>query len=318
MKLINFVFGFLFLLTFIYISFSQEVLTGIKVFEGRWGDSPQEVGLKKDYIDWWGATNFWPEGDSCFYIADFPHKEVKKFNRQGSLLWRINLPHSPIYLLKLDNNRFLVLTASREKYKIIEFDVQSNIIKKSPLIKIPYSNANAFLRTYKNKIYLQDPEHAIILDNDLNILYRIDIPRRGKFSLYLDKNYLFPITYRNFQHNPYIEIHPPMKITPSMKLNRESLQEGIKLQTQNALQELVGTDGQGNFYIERIYRHLRNHLIIKLSPEGRVISEKYVRYDNIQAGVHPIKILPNGDIYILNSNRKKYWIEKYPAEWFNE
>jgi len=28
--------------------------------------------------------------------------------------------------------------------------------------------------------------------------------------------------------------------------------------------------------------------------------------------------MPNGDIYTQNSNKEEYWIEKYPADWFDK
>ncbi|GAB4342924.1 MAG: hypothetical protein Kow0037_30680 [Calditrichia bacterium] len=103
-----------------------------------------------------------------------------------------------------------------------------------------------------------------------------------------------------------------------MKLNSESLQDGIEIHTENALQVLLGTDGKGYFYLKRVYPTQRNHMIIKISPEGEIISQKFVKFKNIQGRLFTYKILSNGDIYILNSDKEKYWIEKYPAEWFKE
>ncbi|GAB4342928.1 MAG: hypothetical protein Kow0037_30690 [Calditrichia bacterium] len=90
----------------------------------------------------------------------------------------------------MNKHVFVVLTTAwNEKYRIVKFDDQGNMLKQSSFIKIPNSYSSAFLRSNEELVYLQDNAYAVILNNDLNILDMISISRKEKLSLYLDKNY---------------------------------------------------------------------------------------------------------------------------------
>jgi len=326
---------FLLILILVSFNYAQVILNGNKIFKVNWGNTPETVKLGKFFeFETWGVRDFWVDNDDCFYILDTMNKEVKKFNGKGSLQWHIPLPCHPLYIWKFNDSNFVVLCTTWKRYKLFIINNNGVIIKNSVGIKLPYSKNGKFLsarsiggiailRVYKNNIYLQSQKDAVILDENLNIVGSIFIPDTVKLAFFMDNGLIYPIKYRNFQANPYIEIFSPKNFIENeyIELRLDKLSDGIEIRSEmNSLQRLLGFDTEGNFYIQRSFWEQRKSplkLVLKFDRRGQEISRKFIHSEVIHSVSYPIKVMPNGDIYTQNSNKEKYWIEKYPAGLFD-
>jgi len=300
--------------------YAQDVLTGIKIFSVKWGKKPENVLFKMLDFEPWGVCDFWTYDDEYFYILDTMNKQVKNFTKVGKLIWSIRLNYHPLYIWPLSDSTLVVLSTTwSEKYVVVKIDTLGNVLKKSNLIKVPYSYRTAFLRTGKGYTYVQSSDYVIILDNNLDIIERIKFPK--KISLFFNKNNIYPISGKNFTQNPYLKIFKPIPYKRGVKIESETLIEKVNVETSNAIQRLEGVDDYNNFYIKRIFwedRRKEKYLILKISEEGKEISRKFIITKSKHSMNFKFKIMPNGDIYTQNSNKEEYWIEKYPADWFDK
>jgi len=322
------------LLIYSSLIYSQKILTGNKIFEVKWGKTAETFRLARFFeFETWGVRDFWVDNDSCIYVLDTMNKEVKKFSLNGGkLLWNKTLPYHPLYIWELSNSELVILCTTWQKFKIYVLNNKGIVVKHSIGIKLPYSKDGIFLRSRTigetailradNKyIYLQDQKDAVILDHNLEIIGSIFIPDNEKLIFFVDNGLVYPIKCRNFQPDPYMEIFTPMKYYTGLKLRLEKLKNGLEIRAStNTLQRILGIDNKGNIYIQRTFWEQRKSplkLIVKFNRLGLEISKKLIHYEVIHSVSYPIKVMPNGDIYTQNSDKEKYWIEKYPAEWFD-
>lgn len=303
----------------IQIVYSQDLLKGKIVFQVKWGYQSENVLLKIQDFEPWGVRDFWTYDDAYFYIMDTMNKQVKKFSKKGDLIWVTDVKYSPIYVWELSDSTIIILnTAWNQKYQILKLDTTGNILNISPLIKMPNSYINAILTVSKENIYVQTQKNAVRLDHELSILDEIKISPNVKLAFYIYSDSIFPIKFRNFQPNPFVKIYQSLEYNSRIYLNEESFSEGITIETKDDLQSFEGMDSLGNFYLKRVSKGNNKDIVIKLSPHRELISEKHIQFKTFHVTGFRLKIMPKGDIYTQNSDKEKYWIEKYPAEWFDK
>lgn len=301
--------------------FSQEILKGKKVFEAFFGTNPENVTFKKHDFVPGGPTDFWSENDEYFYILDAMSHRIKKFKKTGNLIWEISLEYYPIYIWMLNDSSYVSLNAqmspASEIFNVTKFNKDGLIISNSKKLNWPNYSNNLHLKCSNDKIYVQTEKYAHILDYHLNVIDTLKRFERNCY--YLTYDYLYVFKVHNFQPKPEITISKPVVYSKSIKTNQISFKANIaQKNNRSALFRPLGTDASGNFFISRLDNPKKSYRVMKYNSEGNLISENKIYIHSYAHGPFNFKIMSSGDIYTQNSDRKRYWIEKYPAKWFEE
>ena len=218
--------------------------------------------------------------DGCIYTFIKGHlPRVKKFDKEGHLLInrRINVSGGS---LSLDSEGSIYVT--RPSFEMVKLDDELNQIFRKPEqgegIPLWYIVNGRALLLEEIK---EDGEYKIGVKQVEDFR-----AKKGKVSALLEKGSIIPV---NTAEKEYLLSPKP-----------------------------IGEDDEGNLYI--VYtvgrRRAYHRRVLKLNPDGEKIGEIDI-HTEWRAGIErPFEVDGRGNVYVMNCDEEKVWIDKYPAEMF--
>jgi len=275
-----------------------------------------------------GPRDFIIDRDNIF-IGDGVNSKVKLFKKYGGLIsvTPINGTYNNLYKtsyniesFKLDNQGNLIILKRLHplfnKLKILKFN-KNGVIIKEHVLKDRVNTGDEFELEFgpRNYIYLYSNSVIYKLNKDLITLGKLE-RKIGEPSYFISKNNMIRYsTKRNLNK----KIMKKDEYVSSLNENVQTINFDLNLNEEKYFSKRLSyVDKEGNYYF-RIWKGLGNHFsnIIKTDQNGEYIGKIDIKPSSYHYANNYIFIDDEGDVYIMKSNKEKFWIDCYPSTSFS-
>jgi len=299
------------ILIFIMFPVSAQVATAERVIFFEWGEGKNQVGLLVDDMPY-GPNYYDIDKEGMILISDEFNKCFKKFDKNGNLIWEISPERGkhPGKIVSLKNgnilysNGFEIIFGNKEGKTIKEID--SKKFRGIGLKGVDVTDEHIFLTGHRGDVFVFDT--TITLQQQY---LRNQLPNPGCFIINGDFYFVDMRTDR--QHISVKKVN----YTPTGLAEGFSKAPILKLPQREGLTAFRGVDQYGNLYFSTKFSPSEPYLFEKFDPTGKKLGNIKIDWQIAHEVFNPFKVSPEGDIYVLSSNKKGMWIDKYPAYLFD-
>jgi len=287
-----------------------------------WGSGENQIGYVFHGVPI-GPSDFAVDTMGNICIVDQVNHKVKEFDKSGSLIASFVFTDArrpgSIILGKDDGGIYVFIKGHLPRVK--KFDKEGHLLINR---RVDVSGGDLSIDA-EGSIYVNRPSFEMVkLDDELNQIFRK--PQQGEgLPLWHIVNGR-ALKLREIKEDGKYKIGVRQVEDFRAKKGKASplLEKGSIIPVSTAEKEYllsprpIGEDDEGNLYI--VYtvgrRRAYHRRVLKLSPNGEKIGEIDI-HTEWRAGIErPFEVDGKGNVYLMNCDEEKVWIDKYPAEMF--
>lgn len=280
----------------------------------KWGEGKQEMGLLIDDQPY-GPAFFDIDQERNIYISDDINKAIKKFDRQGKLILEI-LPEQGNRV-----GRVFVLANGHLLYN------SSNNRGGSTYIEV--DKAGRVRQNHELKFgikWLDQTDKNIFLNNDLGTVLILDTVWQ-RLETFNSRELPYPgcivvngtFYFVNFRNDPEKIFFRKVEYQRGFNLSQAfNNVEDISISRKAGLIAIRGYDRYSNIYISTKTSPSEPFIFEKFDSDLKKIGEIHVDWQIQHAVINPFIITQDGDLYVMSSDSKGVWIDKYSASLFEK
>lgn len=305
------IFIFMILMT---IPIFSQIARPERILYCKWGEGKQEMGLLIDDQPY-GPAFFAIDQERHIYISDDINKAIKKFDRQGNLIFEI-LPEPGNHI-----GRVFVLANGRLLYNSFNNRGGSTYIE--------VDKAGRVRQNYELKFgikWLDQTDTYIFLNNDLGTVLVLDTVWQ-KLETFNSRELPYPgcivvhgiFYFVNFRSDPDKIFFRKVEYQRSFNLSQAfNNAKDVSIPRKAGLIAIRGYDRYNNIYISTKTSPSEPFIFEKFDADLKKIGEIRVNWQIQHAVIDPFVVSTDGDLYVMSSDSKGVWIDKYSASLFEK
>ncbi len=281
-----------------------------------WGKNANELrSIKDDFV--YGPEHFQVLENGLCFIMDIYPGSLKAFDDNGKLVrhYKDSEGRGYINFFVLKDGRILI----KNDKSTIFMDESGASLKRFSNFKYPgisigkvsESDDHLFLISSLGYVYVfrKDME-APVQEFSTSFLSKkfglVNIFRDQIFCLQINKQNKKDVKIRSITYQPDVALNKLLSKASIRKINVESI-----------LLRLIGMDKYGNVYMTGEAYSPYNRIIYKLDSELKLIGQKKILNSLHHYMDNSIVVSQSGDIYIANSDKNEFWIDKISGRVFD-
>jgi len=286
------------------------------------GSAEPQLGVEVIANEPMGPYDFTIDNEGNIFIVDIVNKKIKKFDNNGDL--RLSFVYAELRghtSIELGKDSCIYMFVQDPLPWVKKFDKEGHLLIKRRV----HASLGDLSIDSEGSIYVNHPSFEMVkLDDELNQIFRK--PERGEgIPLWHIVNGR-ALKLREIKEDGEYKIGVRQVEDFMAKKGKVGplLEKGSIIPVSTAEKEYllsvraIGEDEEGNLYI--VYtvgrRHAYHRRVLKLNPDGEKMGEVDI-HTEWRAGIErPFEVDNRGNVYVMNCDEEKVWIDKYPAEMF--